>query len=146
MPELPENLEAQILFHCEQGDDRQHEDEFDEALEEFEAAWDLLPEPKTQWELATGILAAMGDVKYLSGDYAGGIEDLGRATLCPGATGNAFIHLRRGQCEFELGNLDRAANELTLAYMGAGEEIFEDEDEKYFEFLKTRLEPPPGGW
>jgi hypothetical protein len=29
--------------------------------------------------------------------------------------------------------------------MGAGAEIFEG-GEKYFAFLKTRLEPPPGGW
>ena len=36
------------------------------------------------------------------------------------------------------------ANELIRAYMGAGREIFDDED-KYFAFLKPRLEPPSGG-
>ena len=67
------------------------------------------------------------------------------AMHCPEAIGNPFLHLRLGQCQFELGSLDRAADELARAYMGAGEEIFEAAD-KYFEFLKTRLEPPPGGW
>jgi len=64
---------------------------------------------------------------------------------CPDAIGNPFLHLRLGQCQFELGELDRAADELARAYMGAGAKIFEGGD-KYFSFLKTRLEPPPGGW
>lgn len=67
------------------------------------------------------------------------------AMQCPAAIGNPFLHLRLGQCQFELGNLDRAADELARAYMGAGADIFEGAD-KYFAFLKTRLQPPPGGW
>ena len=35
----------------------------------FQQAWDLLPEPAVQWEAATWILAALGDVYFLSGDY-----------------------------------------------------------------------------
>jgi hypothetical protein len=62
------------------------------------------------------------------------------------ATGNPFLHLRLGQCRFELGDLDRAADELARAYMGDGEDVFEDEAPKYLAFLKTRLQPPSGGW
>jgi hypothetical protein len=65
---------------------------------------------------------------------------------CPKAIGNPFLHLRLGQCQFELGNLDRAADELARAYMGAGLEIFDSEDAKYFEFLKMRMAPPSDGW
>ena len=61
---------------------------------------------------------------------------------CPGAIGNPFIHLRLGQVQFELGNLNRAGDELARAYMGKGEEIFEDEDPKYLAFVKTILVPP----
>ena len=68
------------------------------------------------------------------------------AMWCPGALGNPFLHLRLGQCQFELGGLDRAADELDRAYMGAGTDIFDDEDDKYFAYVKTRLDPPPGGW
>jgi hypothetical protein len=38
---------------------------------------------------------------------------------------------------FELGDLPHANDNLTRAYMGAGEEIFAQEDKKYFEHLKT---------
>ena len=52
--------------------------------------------------------------------------------------GNPFLHLRLGQSQYELGELDRAADELMRAYMGAGEDIFVSEDPKYRAFLATR--------
>jgi hypothetical protein len=54
--------------------------------------------------------------------------------------------MRLGQCQFELGNKERAADELARAYMAEGSEIFKEEDPKYFAFLKTRLKPPASGW
>ena len=63
---------------------------------------------------------------------------------CPGGLGNPFVHLRLGECCFDIGERDRAADELTRAYMGAGREIFAEEDPKYIEFLGTRIKPPVG--
>ncbi|MGB7380321.1 MAG: hypothetical protein WA959_27700 [Rivularia sp. (in: cyanobacteria)] len=37
---------------------------------------------------------------------------------CPGAVGNPFIHLILRQAQFELGNFDRAKDNLARAYMG----------------------------
>ena len=46
-----------------------------------------------------------------------------------------FIHLRLGQCELELGNRERAVDELARAYKGGGEELFSGEDPKYLGLL-----------
>jgi hypothetical protein len=89
---------------------------------------------------ATWILAAIGDANFLSGDFEAGRDNLGTAMHCPEALGNPFLHLRLGQCHFELGALDRAADELIRAYMGGGPEIFEEDDRKYIEFLATRAD------
>ena len=51
----------------------------------------------------------------------------------------ASFHLRLGQVCYEVGELDRAANELTLAYMAEGRELFEDDDPRYWEFLRSRI-------
>jgi tetratricopeptide (TPR) repeat protein len=115
------------------------------AIETYVEALELLPEPKTQWEAATWLLVAIGDANYLGGHYEQARSALADAMHCPGAIGNPFIHLRLGQVQFELGNRERAADELARAYMGAGTGIFEDEDPKYFDFLKTVLKPPVGG-
>jgi tetratricopeptide (TPR) repeat protein len=146
MLELPDLTYRKIKALCSAGDRKAEEDDFAQALEKYWAAWDLLPEPKTDWEAATWILAAIGDANFAGGDYEAGRDNLSLAMHCPNAIGNPFLHLRLGQCQYRLGNLDRAADELARAYMGAGAKIFADEDEEYFDFLKTRLAPPPGGW
>jgi hypothetical protein len=146
MSDLDDSLYDQIKRLCADGDRLAEEDRPAEALASYWAAWDLLPAPKTSWEAATWILAAIGEANFLNGDFDAGRGNLSTAMHCPKAIGNAFLHLRLGQCQFELGNLDSAGDELARAYMGGGEEIFQDEDPKYFSFVKSRLDPPPGGW
>jgi tetratricopeptide (TPR) repeat protein len=145
MAELPDRDYHRIKILCQKGDALADEGDYASALQQYWAAWELLREPRTDWEAATWILAAIGDANYLNGDFLAGRDNLSQAMHCPDAIGNPFLHLRLGQCEFELGNADRAADELARAYMLAGAEIFENE-EKYFAFLKSRLAPPPGGW
>ena len=62
--------------------------------------------------------------------------------LCPGAAGNPFRHLRRGQVLFEQADYDAAADELMRAYMGGGLDIFAEEPPKYLDFLRARAHIP----
>jgi hypothetical protein len=123
---------------CAAGDERAKVRAYGDALQLYWAAWDTLPEPKTEWNAATWILSAIGDANFLGADFVAGRDNLSRAMHCPGAIGNPFIHLRLGQCQFELGQLDRAADELMRAYTGGGPEIFADADPKFLRFLSTR--------
>ncbi|HZH32061.1 MAG TPA: hypothetical protein VEY11_14945 [Pyrinomonadaceae bacterium] len=145
MAELDDSTHKRIEVLCAEGDALAEKAHYPDALKKYWAAWALLPEPQTDWEAATWILAAVGDANFLGGDFVAGRDNLSLAMHCPDAIGNPFLHLRLGQCQFELGNLERAGDELARAYMGAGAEIFEGAD-KYFAFLKTRLLPPPNGW
>jgi tetratricopeptide (TPR) repeat protein len=146
MAELPDKFHKEIKRKCKRGNALAEQERYSEALAEYWAAWDLLPDPQTQWEAATWILAAVGDANFLSGDFAAGRENLSMAMHCPDAIGNPFLHLRLGQCQFELGNLERAADELARAFLVEGKVLFEDEDPKYLDFIKSKLDPPPGGW
>ena len=65
------------------------------------------------------------------------------AVMCPKGLGNPFIHLRLGQCQFERGNLERAADELMRAYMWSGADIFAKEDPGYLLFLGTVVDLSP---
>jgi tetratricopeptide (TPR) repeat protein len=146
MAELTDDAHERIQKLSAEGDAFAEAGRYPDALKKYWDAWDLLPEPQTDWEAATWLLAAIGDANFLVGDYEAGRDNLSNAMHCPGAIGNPFLHLRLGQCQLELGNDDRAADELARAYMAAGHEIFEDQDPKYLTFLKTKLDPPPGGW
>lgn len=144
MPELDNTVHERIQALCADGDALANMEKYPAALKKYWAAWDLLPEPRTDFEAATWILAAIGDANYLAGDFVAGRDNLSMAMHCPKGIGNPFLHLRLGQCQFELGSLDRAADELARAQVGGGDEIFKTA-EKYLDFLKTRLNPPPGG-
>ncbi len=66
------------------------------------------------------------------------------AMHCPNAVGNPFLHLRIGQSALELGHEEEAKEELARALMGAGPEIFEEDDSKYFEYITQFMKPPAG--
>ncbi|KWF07091.1 tetratricopeptide repeat protein [Burkholderia pseudomultivorans] len=140
MAELDNELYERIAALSDAGDALAEDEDYAGALAKYRDAFDLLPEPKTNWEAATWLLAAIGDAHFFQQDYAAGRDAFGDAMHCPGAIGNPFLHLRLGQCQFELDQLDRAADELMRAYMGGGPELFEDEDGKYLRFLATRAE------
>jgi len=141
--ELDDHVHAEIERLTRSGDAFAEQGNFPNALSEYWKAFDLLPEPKTDWEAATWILGAIGDANFLGKDFQAGVDNLSSAMHCPGAIGNPFLHLRLGQCRFETGNLERAADELARAYALEGEDIFAIDDPKYFEFLKTRIEIEP---
>ncbi|MFB6257807.1 MAG: hypothetical protein ABEH38_03860 [Flavobacteriales bacterium] len=52
---------------------------------------------------------------------------------------NPYIHLRKGQCHYMMGDMEEAAMELSIAYTLDGERIFEDEDPRFLAFLKERV-------
>jgi tetratricopeptide (TPR) repeat protein len=143
--ELPKQLHAKVTALSEQGDQLASRRQYREAVVLYIEAMGLLPEPKTQWEACTWLLAAIGDANFLGAHYEQAKSAMSDAMHCPGGLGNPFIHLRLGQAQLELGNRDRAADELARAYMGAGKDIFAQEKPKYFEFLKTVLKPPASG-
>lgn len=143
--ELDDRTHDAVMAYCAEGDRLAELQHWRQALIEYAKAWKLLPEPKDAWEASTWVLAAIADSCFFLGDFTEARKALEAAMHAPGGLGNPFMHLRLGQCKFELGEEAGAADELTRAYMGAGKDIFELEDPKYFSFLKTRIEPPASG-
>lgn len=142
---IPERDHFEIKELCAEGDVLARMGEFTGAYKNYMKALELVPEPKEEFQATTWILAALGDLYFRARDFKQAAHVLSDAMLCVQAVGNPFLHLRLGQAQFELGEHVRAADELCRAYMGAGKQIFEAEDPKYFEFLKTRISPPSDG-
>lgn len=138
--DLDPDTAARIDLLCESGDAAVEAGDLAEAKALFFEAAGLIPEPKHEYAAATWIYTAIGDVKFLVSDWAGAQEAMQYAVFCPDGLGNPFIHLRLGQCALELGEEDRAADELMRAYMGGGREIFDAEDPRYYAFLAGRAQ------
>ena len=142
--ELSETAHAEVTRLSEEGGRLESEGSLDGALAKYREGLALLPAPMTNWEAATWLLSAIGDLEFQKGQFDSAIRALEKALQCPGGLGNPFIHLRLGECLFEVGNQPAAMDELARAYMGAGGEIFSGEDPKYFQALRKVLKPPAG--
>lgn len=150
MPQHPEELDdalyEQIVALIELGNEQvEVKQDLAAAIGFYDQALKMLPKPIERWDAAVWLLVALGDCYFLKGEYPQALEYLKRAIQCPGAVGTGFIHLRLGQTFFELNLKNKAADELTRAYMAAPE-LFESQDPKYFAFLKTRIRGLPGGF
>jgi hypothetical protein len=142
--EISDSVHAEIQELCAEGDVLLEMREFSQAYENYIAALALVPEPKEEFQATTWILAALGDLYFHSKDFPQTATAISNAMRCAGGLGNPFLHLRLGQAQLELNNEASAADELCRAYMGAGMKIFEKEDPKYLEFLKTKIHAPDG--
>lgn len=139
MAELDDSVHDEIVRLSQEGDRLAESGNYADAIKLYGDAWRLLPEPQVEWDAALWLLVAIGDACVLSGQWQDAQKALQYCLLhCPDALGKPFIHFRLGQSYFELFELDRAANELMRAYMGAGESIFAQHDPKYRNFLATR--------
>jgi len=136
---LPLSVQLELDKLCSEGDRLLDEGKFEAAHVVYLAAEQLIPEPKEDWQASTWVYTAIGDTLFYKGDYPQALKAFKKAVVSPDGLGNPYIHLRLGHCHFETGDIDKAADELTRAYMGAGAEIFEGDDHKYFEFLSTRI-------
>ena len=124
---------------CEQGDDLTDSEQYEDAIEKYTQALNLIPEPKYYYEASTWVYTAIGDALFYLENYNQALNMFQEALKCPNGIGNPFILVRIGECFFETDSLDNAKNYLLQAYMVEGEEIFENEDEKYFEVIRDLI-------
>lgn len=136
--ELEPATYERVKDYCARGDELAEAKAYEDAIAEYNKAWELIPDPKNDWNASTWILAAIADAAFLAGYKTSAREALAYAMTCPDAIGNPFLHLRYGQVLLDAGEADAAADELMRAYMAEGAEIFASEDPRYLAFLKTR--------
>lgn len=138
--ELPADIYEQVEALSEAGNDLADADDFDGAIARFSEALQLLPSPARNWEASTWLYASIGDMYYFKGDYRAAANNFFDALNGPDAQANGFVNLRLGESLFELNQQEQSLEYLLRAYMLEGEEIFAEEDPRYFDFLKTRVQ------
>ncbi|MEM9863756.1 MAG: tetratricopeptide repeat protein [Myxococcota bacterium] len=138
MAELPDDVYDEIKRLCADGDALAQDGAYKEAIAEYNKAWKLIPMPKGDWNASLWVVVAIADAAFLGNNFKMARKALDSALALEQSIGNPFVHLRNGQVHFEDGELDDAAQHLMLAYMSEGKAIFENDDPKYYAFLKTR--------
>jgi tetratricopeptide (TPR) repeat protein len=121
-----------------EGDDYFEKREYEAAIEAYKKGIEIIPEPKNLWETKLWFTAAIADSYWNLKKYKNALEYLDDSLQVEGGKENAFIRLRRGQVLFELQRIIEAKQELQKGYELNGEDLFEDEDDKYLKLIKER--------
>ena len=138
--ELEGDIYRKVTRLSERGNKCMEAEEWDKAINIFDEALELLPEPKNQWDAALWLNASIGDACFMKENFVRAKEALFDALNCPDGTVNPFVLIRLGEVLFELGDLERAKEYLLRAYMLEGKEIFEAEDPKYLAYLEEHFD------
>ena len=138
--ELDDITYDKICQLIEKGDSYFERDSYVKAVKKYKEALALVPDPKTDWEASTHIYVAIGEVYYYLSKIEIAIQCFEYAMLCPDGVANPLIHLRLGQCFYEENKFEKSKEHLLQTYMLEGEEIFADEEEKYYHLIEEEIE------
>lgn len=137
--ELEGELYDEILIKCKNGDNLVEEHKYNEAIENYLGALELIPDPKFKWKASTWVYTALGDAYFAINKYNEARAYLFDAINCPNGIYNPFILLRLGECLYKLDDIDKAKEYLIRAYMIEGYDIFENEDDEYFKAIEQLI-------
>lgn len=134
---LNEGLYNKILTCCNIGDKLIDQGKYYDGINKYMEAFEYVPDPKYKYEASTWICAAIGDAYFKSNKYEESKNSFFDALNYPKGIDNPFIYLRIGQCFYNLNNIKKAEEFFVKAYMLGGNDIFNDEDDKYFKVIKN---------
>lgn len=125
---------------AEEGNALFDEEKYDQAIQIWQEGLNSLDQPLNAQSEAVWFQTSIADALFMQGKYeeAYGCLFDAKSNISGEGCNNPFIMLRLGQCSYELGKED-ATEYLLMAYMLEGKEIFEDDDEKYFERIKDLI-------
>jgi tetratricopeptide (TPR) repeat protein len=140
MTQLDENIYNAIASLVSKGNSLTAESRYDDARQAFLEALGLLPAPHTKWPTATWLYMAIGDIYFRQANFEKMRDSFENAIQCPGGETNPFVFLRLGQAYLETGDQGKAGEYLRSAYMGGALAVMQEENPKYLEFLKTKMD------
>lgn len=141
LAELSEELSERIDVLSEQGSDLFDEENFQECIKVWSEALALIPHPRNLYGETFWLETSIGDCYFMLNEFEQSQVHFlnAKGNIETNAYENPFVMLRLGELFFELKEFNDAKEFLLRAYMLEGKEIFETEEEKYFNFLKENV-------
>ena len=126
--------------YAEEGNKLFDEGKYDQAIKIWLEGLNSLEKPLNEQSESVWFQTSIADALFMQEEYEKAYTYLfdAKSNISGDGYTNPFVMLRLGQCSYELGKED-AVEYLMRAYMLAGKDIFENDDEKYFELIKKLI-------
>lgn len=136
--EKHDKLEKLIISTVEKGNELHDSKSYESALDEYIKAWELLPEPKLEWEIASWIAACINSAYFDMGIFqkAKTWAEIALQTRCSDIDTAPLIDL--GMVCYELEQYDESYKYFDNAYNYGKARAFKERPEKYFDFYLSK--------
>lgn len=131
-----EAVYPEIEVLSKEGNQAIEDDNLDYAIECFQNALNLIPEPREEFSSTTWLYAGLGDVYFIQDEYDTSLEYFMRAYNENEDYSNPYVLYMMGKCYYELDNVIKAKEFLKQAYMLVGEDIFQGDNQKYINLVE----------
>ncbi len=143
MKKLNEELEKKMFELDAKANEYYENEDWDMAIDTYKQQYELLPEPKDEYDWGYGALEMIGSVYYKKRDFKQAKSYLTKALASPVYTGsykqdmNAPINWELGKILYQEGDKEGALEYFKAAW---GLIEIEDENPKYEEFIRAHLD------
>ena len=137
--ELDDVTYFEITKHSEIGDAFFYNGDFESALKEYNKAWELIPDPKNEWNASMWVLGMIGATCIRLHHLVSAKEALEFALHCPGGRENPYINLKLGELHYESGDEASAGAYFFAAQESTSHNVFVNEPKKYRLFYEKWL-------
>ena len=139
--QLSDEVSERIEILSRQGRNLYVEEEFQASLKVLKEALALIPQPHKLYLEAFWLEIFIGECYFSLKEFKQSLAHFFNAkrNIETNTHEHPMLMLRLGELYFELDRFNEAKEFLLKAYEAEGEEIFETEEEKYFNFLKDNV-------
>lgn len=133
------DLENRIIGIITEGNECDDNKEFKAAIDKYDEAYNILPEPKFEWEMLSAWLAGSYFNAYFSlGNFAEAKHWAVNELKYKGSDIDVGPLMDIGMASYELGQFDEAYENFNAAYMYGKERPFKEYPKKYLNFYLER--------
>jgi tetratricopeptide (TPR) repeat protein len=138
MFELDEKLNSKVTRLANEGDKKAEKEDWEGQIKSYLKAWELIPEPKVEWDGGTWILGGIAEAFYQKGDLDEARKYFAEALKCYQGQENCFILFRLGQLSYDEGDLKNAKTYLKKSWDLSEGRQFIGQPKKYRDFLLAK--------
>ncbi|MEM7871915.1 hypothetical protein Q4R10_05810 [Morganella morganii] len=135
---LDKKLENDIISIVEKGNEYQDNGSCTDALAKYKSAWELIPEPKFDWEISNWVSACLYSVYFDMDDFITAKEWAEITLKTKDSDIDTAPSIDLGMVCYELSQYEEAYKYFDDAYSYGKARAFKERPKKYLEFYLER--------
>lgn len=135
---LQKEIDSAVTAERNKAFEFKKQNNYQSAEKHYLKAWELLPEPKYDWDSSQILIYRISDFYLEWRKFEQALAWAKQVFDTKPLAGDGTPYITLGRIYFEAGDMDQAFSNFEKAFELAGKRAYDGEDKKYLEFYKKR--------